>query len=119
MNLGFFHEEKLTAFNSTVYRVKNNSSKIEIMSAKLNRTSFNITFAVDRKYEDEKTFVEEEMEPIDENGKLYEFTGYSMDLKEKGKFIGSLLLFQQAGGIIGSLIGGAYYKKIYIKLKGV
>lgn len=119
MNSGFFKEEKLTAFNSTVYRVKNNSSKIEIISAKSNPTSFNITFAVDRKYEDENTFVEEDRELIDENGKMYEFTGYSMDLKEKGKFIGSLLLFHQADGIIGSLIGGFYYKKIYIKLKGV
>ncbi|AQS06414.1 MFS transporter [Clostridium beijerinckii] len=29
--------------------------------------------------------------------------------KEKGKFIGSLLLFHQAGGIIGSLIGGVSF----------
>jgi MFS family permease len=41
--------------------------------------------------------------------------------KEKGKFIGSLLLFHQAGGIIGSLIGGVSFdiSKSYQLLIGI
>lgn len=69
------------------YKAKNNSSKIEIISAKSSPTSFNITFAVDGKYEDENTFAGENMKLIDEEGTAYKFSGYSMDFKDNKTII--------------------------------
>lgn len=59
------------------YKVENNTSKIEIISAKSDPTSFNVTFAVDGKYENENTF--SGMKLIDKKGKEYLSNGYSMD----------------------------------------
>lgn len=75
------NEGKTISVNSVEYKAKNNSSNIEILSAKSSPTSFNITFGVDGKYEDENTFGEENMMLIDESGKEYKFNGYSMDLR--------------------------------------
>ena len=81
------NEGKSNAVNSVEYKVENNTSKIEIISAKSSPTSFNITFAVDGKYEDENTFAGENMKLIDENGKEYKFNGYGMDLKDNKTII--------------------------------
>lgn len=76
------NEGKPISVNSVEYKAKNNTSKIEIISAKSSPTSFNIIFAVDGKYEDENTFAGENMKLLDENGKEYKFNGYGMDFKD-------------------------------------
>ena len=64
--------EKSNVVNSVEYKAENNTSKIEIISAKANPTSFNVIFAVDDEYIDFKKFSTINMKLIDENGKEYQ-----------------------------------------------
>ncbi|ENQ3105502.1 protein of unknown function [Bacillus sp. 491mf] len=65
---------------STVeYKSAETTSNIQIISAKTNPTSLNLTFSVNEVVEDENTFMN--MKIIDETGKEYKSKGYSMDVK--------------------------------------
>lgn len=78
---------KPSTVNSVEFKVKDNTSKIEIISAKSNPTSFNVTFAVAGKYEDENTFAGKNMKLIDDKGKEYMSSGYGMDHKNNKTII--------------------------------
>ena len=58
------------------------TSNMKIVSAKVNPTSFNLTFSVNEVVKDENTFID--MKMIDEAGKEYKSKGYSMN-DENGK----------------------------------
>lgn len=77
------NEGKSNAVNSVEYKVENNTSNIEIISAKSSPTSFNVTFAIDGKYINEKKFKPKNMKLIDENGKEYQSSGYSHESKDE------------------------------------
>lgn len=72
---------KSNDINPVEYKVVNNTSKIEIISAKSSPTSFNITFSVDGECIDEKEFRSKDIKLIDENGKEYQSSGYRSELK--------------------------------------
>lgn len=78
---------KSNAVNSVEYKVENNASKIEIISAKSSPTSFNVTFAIDEKYIDEKRFRTKNIKLIDESGQEYESSDYSCKSKDNKKVI--------------------------------
>ena len=78
---------KSNAVNSVEYKVENNTSKIEIISAKSSPTSFNVTFAVDGEYKDENRFSSKNMKLTNENGKEYQSSGYSMESKDNKTII--------------------------------
>lgn len=73
--------------NPVEYKVVNNESKIEIISAKSSPTSFNITFSVDGECIDEKEFMIKDIKLIDQNGKEYQSSGYSSELKNNKTII--------------------------------
>lgn len=80
--------EKSNVVNSVEYKSENNASKIEIISAKANPTSFNIIFAVDDEYIDFKKFSTRNMKLIDENGKEYQSSsGYSQESNDNKTII--------------------------------
>lgn len=61
------------------YKAETNSSKIQIVSSKAEPTSFNISFSVGGKCDDMETFMGENMKLIDEKGKEYIATGFTID----------------------------------------
>jgi copper chaperone CopZ len=77
------NEGKSNTVNSVEYKVENNTSNIEIISAKSSPTSFNVNFAIDGKYINEKKFKPKNMKLIDENGKEYQSSGYSHESKDE------------------------------------
>lgn len=78
---------KSNDINPVEYKVVNNTSKIEIISAKSSPTSFNITFSVDGECIDEKEFRSKDIKLIDENGKEYQSSGYRSELKNNKTII--------------------------------
>ncbi|MCM3737381.1 DUF4179 domain-containing protein [Bacillus cytotoxicus] len=61
------------------YKQTETNSHIQIISAKANPTSLNLTFSVDEVVVDENTFIN--MKMIDETGKEYKSKGYSMGVE--------------------------------------
>ncbi|OOM14590.1 DUF4179 domain-containing protein [Clostridium saccharobutylicum] len=78
---------KSNDINPVEYKAVNNTSKIEIISAKSSPTSFNITFSVDGECIDEKEFMIKDIKLVDENGKEYQSNGYSSELKNNKTII--------------------------------
>ncbi|WP_242219766.1 DUF4179 domain-containing protein [Bacillus cereus group sp. BfR-BA-01380] len=73
-------DKKKEGVRSTVeYRSAETTSNIQIVSAKANPTSLNLTFSVNEVVEGENTFMD--MKMIDETGKEYKSKGYSMSVE--------------------------------------
>ncbi|HDX9576830.1 TPA: DUF4179 domain-containing protein [Bacillus pseudomycoides] len=72
-------EEETTTVD---YKQAETTSNIQIVAAKANSTSLNLTFSVNEVIEDENTFMD--MKIIDETGREYKSKGYSMNV-ENGK----------------------------------
>lgn len=72
-------EIKSKADNSVQYKAENNTSKIQIVASKAEPTSFNITFSVEGKGEDMDTFMGDNMKLIDEKGKEYIASGFTIE----------------------------------------
>ncbi|PEK22210.1 hypothetical protein CN568_04105 [Bacillus pseudomycoides] len=81
-NLPISDKTKEEATSTVEYRLAETRSNIQIVSAKANPTSLNLTFSVDEVVEDENTFMD--MKMVDETGKEYKSKGYSQDV-ENGK----------------------------------
>ncbi|MBC2401372.1 DUF4179 domain-containing protein [Clostridium saccharobutylicum] len=78
---------KSNDINAVEYKAVNNTSKIEIISAKSSPTSFNITFSVDGECINEKEFMPKDIKLVDGNGKEYQSNGYSSELKNNKTII--------------------------------
>lgn len=68
------------------YESPNNKSKIEILSAKSSPTSFNIKFALNTIFKNNKLFSIESIKLVDEKGKEYKSNGWVLEEKD-GKTI--------------------------------
>lgn len=68
------------------YVAPNNKSKIEILSAKSSPTSFNIKFAINTIFKNNKLFLIENIKLVNEKGEKYESQGWDLEEKD-GKTI--------------------------------
>lgn len=78
-NLPIGNKMKEEATATVDYKQAETTSNIQIISAKTNPTSLNLTFSVNEVVEDENTFMD--MKIIDETGKEYKSKGYSMNVE--------------------------------------